>query len=106
MVHIAAIRWFLLGALAGSVGAGRILLMPMPVGSHLMNFIQVGPIIGSYRQILENFIASLEDSMSGDWWKYMKSLMDLSASENSAMQGLANKHTEGDMDNLVNRLSK
>jgi len=47
-------------------------------------------------------ISSLEDSSSRDWWKKMKRLMGVSSESHAALQGLANRQTEGNTEVLAN----
>ena len=47
-------------------------------------------------------VASTENSSSRDWWRHMKTLMGLSSSGDGAMQGLANRHCQGDIEALAN----
>ena len=58
------------------------------------------------QQFYQSKIDSMEESSTRDWWKNMKRLMGTSCEGNSEMQGLANKHTEGDMCSLVNSINE
>ena len=58
------------------------------------------------QQFYQSKIASMEESSTPDWWKQMKILMGTSCEGNSEMQGLVNKHTEGDMCSLVNSVNE
>ena len=58
------------------------------------------------QQFYQSKIASMEESSTPDWWKQMKRLMGTSCEGNSEMQGLVNKHTEGDMCSLVNSVNE
>ena len=58
------------------------------------------------QQFYQSKIASLEESSTREWWKQMKKRMGTSCEGNSDMQGLANKHTEGDMCSLVNSINE
>ena len=50
-------------------------------------------------------IASLDANSSRDWWKYMKSLMGLSSTNDGGLQGLANATTDGDLSLLANNIN-
>ena len=54
------------------------------------------------QQFYQSKIDSMEESSTRDWWKHIKRLMGTSCEGNIEMQGLTNKHTEGDMGSLVN----
>ncbi len=56
-------------------------------------------------QFYQSKIASLEQSSYRDWWKHMKSLMGLLRS-NTELIGLANRHTDGDLMALANRINE
>ena len=58
------------------------------------------------RQFYLSKIDSMEESSTRDWWKHMKRRMGTSCGGKSEMQGLANKHTEGDMCSLVNSITE
>ena len=49
------------------------------------------------QQFYQSKIDSMEESSTRDWWKHIKRLMGTSCEGNIEMQGLTNKHTEGDM---------
>ena len=58
------------------------------------------------QQFYQSKIDSMEESSTRDWWKHMKRLTGTSCEGNSEMQGLANKHTEGDMCSLVKSINE
>ena len=47
-------------------------------------------------------VLSLGESSSRDWWKHMKTLMGGSTNGVSELQGLANQHTDGYLQELAN----
>lgn len=51
-------------------------------------------------------IAALNELGSHDWWKNMKKIMGLKTNDNSCMQGLANKTTNGDCALLASRMNE
>ncbi len=51
-------------------------------------------------------VAALENSANRDWWKHMKSLMGLSSSGASSLQGLANQQSCEDMAELANKINE
>ena len=50
-------------------------------------------------------VLSLQDSPCKDRWKNMKSLMGLKPNRQSELQGLAKKHTAGDIEGLANTIN-
>ena len=56
-------------------------------------------------QFYQSKIAALDESSSKDWWKQMKVLMGLHKGGDSEMVSLANRHTDGDIQALVNMVN-
>ena len=56
------------------------------------------------QRFYQSKIAALEETSSKYWWKHMKNLMGAPSGNTNEMQGLANKCTEGQLDNSMNDL--
>ena len=50
-------------------------------------------------------VVSLGDSSSRDWWRHMKYLMGTSSGGVSELQGLENRHTEGNLQSLAESIN-
>ena len=55
--------------------------------------------------LYQSKVVSLGDSSSRDWWRHMKSLMGTSSRGVSELQGLANRHTEGNLQSLAESIN-
>ena len=56
-------------------------------------------------QFYQSKILDLEDSSSKDWWKHMKALMGISSGGTKELVGLANRHTDGNIPALANKIN-